>query len=161
MSYGIVYTVDEDLLLLTHTNGQFIGFSDAEAAASHLAAIATKNSEINGVIASLFFVSKLDFGLIQYPDPMKDIAKYLIDYKPTDNQAKLYCHGIAGVKMHGIRVDKSISELKYEPKEEKPKSTRRKFNKETKETPKDFKPEAPKASSDSEDPYSTREWSYR
>lgn len=157
MSYGIVYTVDDDLLLLTHIDGQFIGFSDAEAAASHLAAIATKNSEVNGVIASLFFVSKLNFGLIEYPNPMKDIAKYLVDYQETDGQAKLYCHGIAGVKMHGIRVSKSIEEIKYEPKEEKSKSTRRKFNQEIKETPKDLKPEAPKASSDSEDPYSTRE----
>lgn len=136
MSYGIVYTVDKEILLMTHTNGQFIGFSDAEEAAAHLATIASKNSEINGIMASFLFVSLLDFGLIEYPTRLKDMEKYLLDYKPESSEAKLHCNGVAGVKMHGLRVDKSISELKYEPK--KP------------------EPETPMSTSDNDNPYSNR-----
>jgi hypothetical protein len=143
MSYGVVFNVKDEIFLLTKPDGSFLAFEDMETTVIYMSEIASKNAEINGPLASILFISTIDMGLIKYPKVPKNLAKYLEDFNAETNGAKLYCHGIAGVKMFGLRVKKSISRLKYVPKENKAES-------------KPTEPESPKAASDSQDPYEGR-----
>jgi hypothetical protein len=136
MSYGIIFCIKDDQFLMTDHEGKFIGFKDAEAAVGYMAAITEENAKQNGTMAALIFVTALDVGLIKYPKELKDLAPYLNDFKPDTNESKLYCHGVAGVKMFGLSVKDSIEDFKYVPKRPEP--------------------ETPKSSSDNEDPYANR-----
>lgn len=156
MSFAVVFEQQNQPYLLMHPDGKFLAFKTVEDAATYMTMIATKNAEVNGPLSALMFIHEIDMGLINLPEDVNDIKKHLMDFDEEKSTGSLYRFGVSGVKMHGLRLNESIKELRYEPKEEKPKSTRRKFNPKTQETPKDLKPETPKASSDSEDPYSER-----
>lgn len=144
MSYGVVFSIKDEIFLLTKPDGSFLAFEDMETSASYMSEIASKNAEINGPFASIIFLTTVDIGLIKYPRIPKNLSRYLEDYNPETNASKLYCHGIAGVKMFGLKVKESISRLKYVPKENKAES-------------KPTEPESPKAASDSQDPYEKRD----
>ena len=144
MSYGVVFSIKDEIFLLTKPDGSFLAFEDMETSASYMSEIASKNAEINGPFASIIFLTTIDIGLIKYPKVPKNLARYLEDFNTETNGTKLYCHGIAGVKMFGLKVKKSISRLKYVPKENKAES-------------KPTEPESPKAASDSQDPYEKRD----
>lgn len=144
MSYGVLFNIKKENFLLTKHDGGFLAFQDAETAAAYMAEIANKNAEVNGPFASLMFIASLDFGLIRYPKVPKNLAKYLEDFDVETSGSKLYCHGVAGVKMYGLKVKESIKRLKYVPRESKTES-------------KPAEPENPKAASDSQDPYEKRD----
>jgi hypothetical protein len=146
MSYGIVFNIKEERFLLTKKDGGLLGFEDVESAAGYMAMIAEKNAEINGPMASLVFITILDFGLIKYPKDHTSISKYFEDYDKETNKAKLHVHGVAGVCMPGLRVKNAISRIKYVPKDPKKKDEQ-----------KPVEPEDPKASSDNQDPYEKRD----
>jgi hypothetical protein len=145
MSYGVVFSIKDEIFLLTKPDGSFLAFEDMETTVRYMSEIASKNAEVNGPFASIIFLTTVDIGLIKYPRIPKNLSRYLEDYNPETNASKLYCHGIAGVKMFGLRVKESISRLKYVPPRE------------NKAESKPTEPESPKAASDSQDPYEKRD----
>lgn len=150
-AYGLVYSIGDrkkypERYLLTRNDGSFLAFDSPDTAAEYMAQVASKNSEINGPLASILFISLVDFGLIEYPAIPKNLAKYLATYDPATGKSEIVVKGVAGVKMHGLEVKDTISRLKYVPQKT-----------EEKTDSKPVEPEAPKAASDTQDPYEKRD----